>query len=98
MTIETAWGFVQRHESQGDLEAIGDDGRAGGVGQMWWVFRREWWPDWCWKLLAVMDGLAFRRCVMARGKGLTLREFYCTVYNPGAKDVEDLPDAPLELE
>lgn len=95
LSFSQAWGFLKQHESKGDIRAIGDDGRAGGAGQMWWVFRKDYWPDWCWQALEKMDQLAFREC-LRRHPGKTLRQFYETVYNPHSS-APDLPDEPVVL-
>lgn len=95
LTFDQAWGFLKAHESKGDLSAIGDDGRAGGAGQMWWVFRKDYWPPWCWLALEQMDKMALRNCLV-KHPGLTFRHFYETVYNPHST-APDLPDEPVAL-
>lgn len=95
MTIAEAWAQLEARESGGKLDCIGDDGRAGGVGQMWWVYRQTWWPAWCWEVLAAMDYLGFRKQVQyelrkakVSGTTLSLRTFYEHHYNPGSNAPE----------
>ena len=95
MTLNEAWEHVKMHESRNRLDEIGDDGRAGGAAQMWWVFRKDHWPAWCWNVLEAMDRLAFAAC-LKRHPGKTLRQWYETVYNPNAH-APDLPDDPVTL-
>jgi len=92
MTSQKAWTLVKLHESNGKLDAIGDNGRAGGAGQMWWSFRKDNWPAWGWNVLEMLDGLAFVACLAKHSPITSLREFYETVYNPGSK----APDLPAE--
>lgn len=99
MTIDEAWEHVKRHESpayrdHGVLSEIGDDGRAIGTGQMWGVFRKDYWPLWCWNVLEAMDRLAFKEC-LRRHPGKTLRQWYETVYNPNSH-APDLPDVAVD--
>lgn len=95
LTLEQAWAALKQHESKGNIRAIGDAGKAAGAGQMWWVFRLDYWPSWCWEALERMDAIAFRNC-LAKHPGLSLRQFYETVYNPHSS-APDLPDEPVAL-
>lgn len=97
ISIAEAWDIVTRHESRGNERAIGDSGRAAGMGQEWWIFRKQWWPSWCWDLLAQLDYLAFRACMRATLKERSLREWYETVYNPNAV-APDLPSCSVRIE
>lgn len=93
ISIEQAWHLVCQHESRGQLDAIGDDGMAGGAGQMWWSFRRDYWPTWAWNVLEALDAKAFRNFVL-KHPGLTLRELYEQHYNPHGS-APDLPAEPI---
>ncbi len=62
---------------------------------MWWNFRRDYWPAWCWQALETMDALAFKACLKRHAPIPSLREFYDSVYNPGAL-ASDLPDEPVD--
>lgn len=96
MTVAEAWNAVKQHESGNRLDAIGDNGRAGGAGQMWWVFRRDYWPSWAWNVLETLDRLAFANCLEKHKPINSLREFYETVYNPHAQ-AADLPEDQVEV-
>lgn len=97
MTIREAWQFVKQRESQGRLDAIGDDGRAGGAGQMWWVFRKTYWPAWCWRALEVLDGVAFEAAIKRHSPVTSLRDFYEHTYNPHSSAPELPTEAVEEL-
>jgi hypothetical protein len=96
VTLQEAWAAVVAHESGGRLEAIGDDGRACGLGQMWWVFRKDYWPHWAWLALAAADQVAFENCVKRHkdAASVGLRHFYTTIYNPRAV-AADLASDPI---
>jgi hypothetical protein len=98
LTLEQAWLLVVKRESKGVADAIGDDGKAAGLGQMWWVFRKDYWPPWAWMVLAVADQIAFSNCVKRHpaAASVGLRHFYETVYNPHASAPE-LPDEQINL-
>ena len=92
-----AWEHVKDRESGGNIRAIGDGGMAAGAGQMWWVFRKDWWPAWAWELLEALDYMAFRKFVKANAAlGLTLRGLYEEHYNPHSRAPE-LPDEMIDL-
>lgn|SRR5574340_56799 len=99
MTISDAWRLVVKHESNGDPQAIGDDGRAAGLGQMWWVFRKDYWPSWAWSILEIADNAAFvnfvRRHPHDAAQGL--RHLYENVYNPHAV-APDLPTEKIDVD
>ena len=94
MTIDQAWQLVVARESHGVPTAIGDDGRAAGLGQMWWVFRKDYWPSWAWDMLAHADQIAFENCINRHPEAAAqgLRYFYETIYNPHAS----APEFPAE--
>ncbi len=94
MTITRAWALIIELESRGNTQAIGDDGRAGGLGQMWWVFRKDYWPPWAWNVLAELDYIAFRTFVRAN-PALNLRELYNRHYDPGSQN-STLPEEFLD--
>ena len=56
MIGEAETGGLPRTETR--LDAIGDNGLAGGYYQMHWVWRKDYWPSWAWLVLRWMDELA----------------------------------------
>lgn len=63
------------------LEAIGDSGLAGGMYQMHWVWRKDYWPSWGWFLLRFLDELAISY-FLTQHPHATAREL-ADIYNVG---------------
>jgi hypothetical protein len=45
-------------ESNDKPKAFGDHGLAGGRFQMHWDWRADYWPEWAWEALALLDRCA----------------------------------------
>lgn len=63
------------------LDAVGDDGLAGGFYQMHWAWRQDNWPLFAWQTLRVLDALALEGYCRAN-RNLTARQL-ADKYNLG---------------
>ena len=63
------------------LQAIGDNGLAGGFFQQHWAWRVDYWPAWAWALLRVIDAIAIEN-LCAKHSGTTARGL-ADLYNLG---------------
>lgn len=58
MTREHFVNMIALAESADKPKTVGDNGLAGGRFQMHFVWRLDYWPDWAWETLALLDRYA----------------------------------------
>src|ERR1700730_11927270 len=83
-------------ETNDRLKDIGDGGRAGGKFQMHWDWRVDYWPEWAWEALALIDRAALEWFIQFDRTGkprrlVTAREL-ADLYNLG----HPAPDAAYD--
>ncbi len=58
MTRKQFVNMIAYAESDNQPRTIGDAGLAGGLFQMHWDWREDYWPEWAWQMLALLDRYA----------------------------------------
>lgn len=63
MTKQTFVNMIATAESNNKPKSIGDNGMAGGMFQMHFAWRADYWPEWAWEVLALLDRYALEHFV-----------------------------------
>ena len=84
-------------ESSGKVRAFGDTWRASGMYQMHMEWRSDFWPDWAWQVLALLDRYALEQWIIFDRNGakrvpVTARAL-ADIYNLGHSAADPAYDA-----
>lgn len=97
MTRQQFQDMIAIAESGGDEKAIGDNGLAAGRYQMHWVWRLDFWPEWAWELLALVDQWALLHFIVFNRDGTARRPItaraLADLYNTGHPAADPAYDA-----
>lgn len=63
MTRYQFLNMIERAESRGHAASVGDGGHAIGAYQQHGEWMLDYWPDWCWTVLAALQRIALNRFV-----------------------------------
>lgn len=61
--------MIAAAESGNHPNTIGDNGLAGGLFQMHWDWREDYWQPWMWEALAIIDRCALERFIHSTRDG-----------------------------
>lgn len=69
MTRKQFTDMIALAESSNKPKTVGDNGYAGGMYQMHWSWRIDYWPEWAWEALAVLDRAALEHFIGHDNRG-----------------------------
>lgn len=69
MTRKQFVEMIGHAESENKPKTIGDGGLAAGVYQQHWAWRLDYWPDFAWQTLALLDKYALEQFCVHDSRG-----------------------------
>ncbi len=69
MTRKQFVNMIAYAESSNKPKTVGDNGLAGGLFQMHFVWRLDYWPAWAWEALALLDRAALEYMIACYPNG-----------------------------